>query len=88
MIHKVDPTKVGTDDFDVQTNWLNVGYYNVAIEYDSKLYIGNGNVYPNNFGYTYDVTESVPAVPQADGTYTLKATVLNGQVTYSWVADV
>ena len=88
MIHKVDPTKVGTDDFDVQTGWFNVGYYNVAIEYDSKLYIGNGNVYPNNFGYTYDVTETVPAVPQADGTYTLKATVLNGQVTYSWVADV
>ena len=88
MIHKVDPTKVGTDDFDVQTNWFNVGYYNVAIDYDSKLYIGNGNVNPNNFGYTYDVTESLPTVPSSDGTYTLKATVLNGEVTYSWVADV
>lgn len=88
IIHKVDPTKLGTDDFDVPTSWFNVGYYNVAIEYDSKLYIGNGNVYPNNFGYTYDLTESLPTVPSTDGTYTLKATVLNGQVTYSWVADV
>lgn len=88
VIHKVDPTKVGTDDFDVQTDWLNYGSSVVAIEYDSKLYIGNGNVYPNNFGYTYDVTESLPTVPASDGTYTLKATVLNGQVTYSWVADV
>ena len=29
-----------------------------------------------------------PQVPSTDGTYILKATVLNGEVTYEWVPEV
>ena len=38
-------------------------------------------------GYLYDLNINTPAVPTQDGTYVLKATVLNGKVTYSWVVD-
>ena len=31
--------------------------------------------------------EKVPFVPSTDGTYVLKATVTNGAVTYTWVAE-
>lgn len=31
---------------------------------------------------------SSPQVPSTDGTYILKATVLNGEVTYEWVPEV
>ena len=33
------------------------------------------------------VSAKLPEVPDEDGTYTLKATVLNGSVTYSWVKE-
>lgn len=33
------------------------------------------------------VADRIPAAPDADGTYTLKATVSSGTKTYSWVAD-
>ena len=33
------------------------------------------------------VSAKLPEVPAGDGTYTLKATVLNGIVTYSWVKE-
>ena len=36
---------------------------------------------------SYDLDIQKPAVPASDGTYVLKATVLNGKVTYSWVVD-
>ena len=35
----------------------------------------------------YEIIYEKPEVPATDGTYVLKATVLNGQVTYSWVVD-
>ena len=35
----------------------------------------------------YEIIYEKPEVPASDGTYVLKATVLNGQVTYSWVVD-
>ena len=31
--------------------------------------------------------EELPALPTANGTYTLKLTVLNGVNTFSWVVD-
>ena len=36
---------------------------------------------------SYDLDIQKPAVPSQNGTYVLKATVLNGKVTYSWVVD-
>ena len=35
----------------------------------------------------YQYINETPKVPATDGTYVLKATVLNGKVTYSWVVD-
>ena len=40
-----------------------------------------------NLCKSYDLDIQKPAVPSQDGTYVLKATVLNGKVTYSWVVD-
>ena len=33
------------------------------------------------------VSAKLPEVPEEDGTYTLKATVVSGNVTYSWVKE-
>ena len=33
------------------------------------------------------VSAKLPEVPEEDGTYTLKATVVNGSVTYNWVKE-
>lgn len=41
--------------------------------------------YPYDYAGTLD--SMIDALPSADGTYTLKATVANGKITYSWVAD-
>jgi len=62
-----------------------IEYYNyMKYEYNGELLYANfGGIYS-----CYDINYEKPAVPQADGTYVLKATVVNGQVTYSWVADV
>lgn len=83
-VRKIDPSAVGTDQWDVQTNIYYTNWNNVYAEYDNNIWTVDTN---NQIGYTYDVTESFPEVPAADGTYVLKATVLNGQVTYSWVLD-
>ena len=40
-----------------------------------------------NLCKSYDLDIQKPKVPTQNGTYVLKATVLNGQVTYSWVVD-
>lgn len=84
-VRKVDPSQVGTDQWDVQTNIYYTSWNNVYVEYDNKIWTVDGTI--GQFGYTYDIIESFPEVPAADGTYVLKATVLNGQVTYSWVLD-
>ena len=88
-IRKVDPSKVGTDKWDTPTDifWSSIDY--VYFEYDNKLWTCKYNnllgVY--QLGYTYSITKSAPEAPTQNGTYVLKATVLNGQVTYSWVVD-
>jgi hypothetical protein len=88
-VRKVDPS-VSTDQWDTATDIYYSGWDIVYVEYDNKIWTGNFNntLNQNQLGYTYDVTESVPVVPASDGTYVLKATVLNGQVTYSWVLEV
>ena len=88
-IRKVDPSQVGTDKWDTITDiyWLSSNY--VYFEYNNNLWttVFDDSLGVYQFGYTYNMTESAPAAPTQDGTYVLKATVLNGQVTYSWVVD-
>ena len=75
-----------TDEFDRVDNigvFNNQSYYNIYFEFDGKLY----TVKNEKIGYLYDLNINTPAVPTQDGTYVLKATVLNGKVTYSWVVD-
>ena len=84
QIRKVDPSKFDSYDIDTPTDiyWSDPGF--VYFEYNNKLWTTTDN---NQFGYTYSITKSAPAAPTQDGTYVLKATVLNGQVTYSWEVD-
>lgn len=49
-----------------------------------ELSVGHSSEYPANIsGQLDDILDT----PSANGTYTLKATVTDGAVTYSWVAD-
>lgn len=85
-VRKVDPSQVGTDQWDVQTNIYYTSWNNVYVEYDNKIWTVDGTI--GQFGYTYDITESVPEVPAANGTYSLKAVRVGDQITYNWVLDV
>ena len=87
IVRKVDPSQVGTSEWDTGTDIYLSDY--VYVEYDNKLWTTkyNDSLGVNEFGYTYSIIKSAPAAPTQDGTYVLKATVLNGQVTYSWVVD-
>ena len=88
-IRKVDPSKVGTDKWDTKTDiyWSDNNF--VYFEYNNNLWTCsfNDSLGVWQIGYTYNMTESAPSAPTQDGTYVLKATVLNGKVTYSWVVD-
>ena len=88
-IRKVDPSQVGTDKWDTRTDIYLSSDDNVYVEYNNNLWTCSFNdslgVY--QFGYTYGIIKSAPAAPTQNGTYVLKATVLNGKVTYSWVVD-
>ena len=88
-IRKVDPSKVGTDKWDTKTDiyWSDNSF--VYFEYNNNLWTCsfNDSLGVWQIGYTYNMTESAPEAPTQDGTYVLKATVLNGKVTYSWVVD-
>ena len=89
-IRKVDPSKIDTgDEWDTVANIYLSSADNVYVEYNNNLWtIGyNDSLGVNQFGYTYGITKSAPAAPTQNGTYVLKATVLNGKVTYSWVVD-
>lgn len=88
FIRKVDPSKVDTYDFDTTTDIYVSSSSYVYFEYDNNLWTTtNDSLGINQIGYTYNITKSAPAEPTQDGTYVLKATVLNGKVTYSWVVD-
>lgn len=90
QIRKVDPSKIDTgDEWDTRTDihLSSSGY--VYVEYDNTIwtYSYNYSLGVDQIGYTYGIIKSAPAAPTQDGTYVLKATVLNGKVTYSWVVD-
>ena len=86
VVHKLNPSQVGTDQWDIQTNILYTNYNYIYIEYNNKLYLVNPNS-ENDFGYCYDVNYEKPEVPATDGTYSLKAVRSGDQITYNWVLD-
>ena len=88
-IRKVDPSQIGTSEWDTITDIYLLSAENVYVEYDNKLWttVYNDSLGVYQLGYTYSIIKSAPAAPTQNGTYVLKATVLNGKVTYSWVVD-
>lgn len=87
-VRKLNPSQVGTDQWDIPTKILYTGWDSVYIEYNNKLYITNPNREDgNDFGYCYGVEETTPEVPASDGTYSLKAVRAGDQITYNWVLD-
>lgn len=90
IIRKIDPSKFDTgDEWDTVTDIYLSNSENVYVEYNNNIWTTefNDSLGVYQFGYTYGITKSAPAVPSQNGTYVLKATVLNGKVTYSWVVD-
>lgn len=85
-VRKLNPSQVGTDQWDIPTKILYTGWDSLYIEYNNKLYITNPNS-ENNFGYCYGFEETTPEVPASDGTYSLKAVRSGDQITYNWVLD-
>lgn len=85
-VYKLNPSQVGTDQWDIQTNILYTDWQYIYIEYNNKLYLANPDA-ENNFGYCYGVEETTPEVPASDGTYSLKAVRAGDQITYNWVLD-
>ena len=85
-VRKLNPSQVGTDQWDIPTKILYTGWDSLYIEYNNKLYITNPDV-ENNFGYCYGIEETTPEVPASDGTYSLKAVRAGDQITYNWVLD-
>ena len=85
-VRKLNPSQVGTDQWDIQTDILYTDSDYIYIEYNNKLYLVNPNS-ENNFGYCYGIEETTPEVPTTDGTYSLKAVRSGDQITYNWVLD-
>ena len=85
-VHKLNPSQVGTDQWDIQTDILYTDSDYIYIEYNNKLYLANDDA-ENNFGYCYGIEETTPEVPTTDGTYSLKAVRSGDQITYNWVLD-
>lgn len=91
-IRKIDVSASGTDDFDVATN-IPSGKgsgqnYPPIFEYDGKYCTERNNNNNEQFCYTYDYSYWTPQPnTSVDGTYTLKASVVGGEVTYEWVLD-
>ena len=85
-VRKLNPSKVGTDQWDIPTKILYTDWGYIYIEYNNKLYLANTND-ENDFGYCYGFEETTPEVPASDGTYSLKAVRSGDQITYNWVLD-
>ena len=85
-VHKLNPSQVGTDQWDIHTKILYTGWEYIYIEYNNKLYLVRDDN-EINFGYCYGVEETTPEVPATDGTYSLKAVRSGDQITYNWVLD-
>ena len=86
-VRKLNPSKVGTDQWDIPTKILYTDWGNIYVEYNNKLYLANPND-ENDFGYCYGIEDTTPEVPASDGTYSLKAVRVGDQITYNWVLDV
>lgn len=85
-LSRANPSDPYSADLMVQTDIFYTNPWTFYGESNGKLY--TFNTFSNNdLGTCTSTSKSVPAVPVQDGTYVLKATVLNGQVTYSWVVD-
>lgn len=88
-VRKLNPSQVGTDQWDIPTNILYTNYDFIYVEYNNKLYLANDGVTDgNHFGYCYGIEDNTPEVPASDGTYSLKAVRAGDQITYNWVLDV
>ena len=80
-------------EFDVQTNipvsrYWQAQNYPPILNYKGKYYTTLCNNNNEFFTYTYEYSYWTPKPDTStDGTYTLKASVVNGQVTYEWVLD-
>ena len=64
---------------------LTIRFDNVPINRISKLIFDFDGINQKDV-YTLISRSRIPDVPSGDGTYTLKATVSNGSLTYTWVA--
>lgn len=90
-IRRIDVNETG-ENFDTWTN-IPSGKgsgqnYPPIFEYDGKYCTERNNNNNEQFCYTYDYSYWSPQPDTSvDGTYTLKASVVNGQVTYEWVLD-
>ena len=83
-------SKIDTgDEWDTRTDIYLSSAENVYVEYNNNIWttVHNDSLGVYQLGYTYSIIKSAPAAPTQNGTYVLKATVLNGKVTYSWVVD-
>ena len=85
-VHKLDLSKVGTYEFETQLNYVPEGE-----DYRGPWTDGTDTCMmvcdSGEFWLMYDLNYSKPEVPSTDGTYVLKATVQDGEVTYEWVPD-
>ncbi len=76
---------ISTNIYRAQAQW---GDIPPILDFNGKYYtINQTSSNSADFGYTYGIRYEKPEVPLVDGTYTLKATVADGQVTYSWELD-
>lgn len=88
VVYKIDLSLAGTDQqLNVPTNILctQTSQFYGTCQYSNYLY--TCYTITNRLGYCYDYEYETPAVPSTNGTYVLKATVQDGEVTYSWVPE-
>ena len=70
----------------VSAKELKIRFNNIPIEKTYQLLFDFNGINESNV-YPFISRSRIPDVPSGDGTYSLKATVSAGAVTYSWVAQ-
>lgn len=83
---KIDFSKVNNNEIVDISRDTEIPYYpsNFHYDYNGRLFFGLGE---GEFAYCYDMDEELPVPDVGDGTYVLKATVLNGNIHYEWILD-
>lgn len=83
---KIDFSKVNNNSIVDISRDTDIPNYpdNFHYDYDGRLFFGLGW---GQFAYCYGMEEEFPVPDMGDGTYVLKATVLNGNIYYEWVLD-